>query len=382
MNMDDESFERLLRDHLRKFQKADAKHVTHARNVRKSLKLWNEAKEKYDGSLLNWWKQQDLQKIIALQSYLFYLATVVEKMDLKLFGDIYDTLTPILSRSSNMRVVITSDSLDEPNIDGGFLKENFSIFQFDFSPSDHALQVTSRDDAIEKPYTLDFILDFLSFLVNKAGEGFLGFRPIPSSKWVSSETAVLHTSMGPEVKVAFPNYDFQYIEKALKQLDVQDEAQDTFLVRILHVRHRALLESNLESRLIVLWAFIEDLWTEDETDDKLLTHEEYEVLKNAVRTTTIAPEKLTEVLHVISGLKKKSNTKHAKITEQINKLEVGKEWDIECTRKVHQMRSRFAHGNMMKPNQEPEVRRYITFLMEIINELIAQEFLKNGVRFS
>jgi hypothetical protein len=380
--MDNESFEHLIRDNLDKYQQADAKNIANARYIRKSLKLWNRGKAKHIGSFLDWWKEQDLQRIVALQSYLSYLANIEKKIDLKLFEDIYYALTPILSRSSTMRVVITSDNLDEPNIEGGFLKDKFSIFQYDFSPSNHELQVTNRDEAIEKPYTLDFILDFLSFLVNKAGEGFLGFRRIPSSEWVSSETALIHSSLGPEVKVAFPDYDFRHVEKGLKQLKDQDEESDSFLARLLHVRHRALLESNLESRLITLWAFIEDLWAEEETDDKLLTHEESEKIRTALKNSSVPPEKLQEVMNVISVLKKKSNTKHAKITEQIIKLESGKGWDIEKTKKVHRMRSKFAHGNRMKPDQEQDVRHYISFLMEILNELIAKEFSIYDIAFS
>jgi hypothetical protein len=379
--MDDESLEHLIRDYLPNFLKADAKNIANAHNVRKALKLWDKEKVEFNGRFLDWWKKQGLQYIAALQSYLFYLWTIDKKIDEKFFEATYYALTPILLKSSNMKIVITSDS-DEPNIDGGFLKEKFSIFQYDFSPSNHELQVTCRDETLVNLYTLDFILDFLSFLVNKGGEGFLGFRQIPSSKWISSETALVHGIMGPEVKVAFPNYDFQYIENALRRLDVQDEIHDSFFMRLLHVRHRALLESNLESRLIALWAFLEDLWAEDETDDKLLTQEEFDKVKNALGAVPIPLEKRKEVTGVISTLKKKSNTKHSKITEQINRLECGKGWDIEDTRKIHRMRSRFAHGNSIRPDQEQDVRRYISFLIEILNELIAKEFSKYGITFS
>lgn len=379
--MNEESLEHLIRDNLSKFQKADTQNIVNARYVRQALKLWDKKKQEYGGHFVDWWKKQDLQYIVAFQSYLFYLWTVEKKIDGKFFDDTYYALTPILSKSWSMRVVIITSDSDEPNIDGGFLKDKFSIFQYDFSPSNHQLQVTCQDDDLKNLYTLDFVLDFLSFLVNKSGEGFLGFRQIPSSKWVSSETSLVHTSMGTEVKIAFPNYDFRYIENGLERLNIQDESQDSFPLRLLHVRHRALLESNLESRLIALWAFVEDLWADDETDDKLLTSEEFNKVKNALATGSIPSEKLEEIINVISSLKKKSNTKHAKITNQIKKLECGKEWQIEDTREIHRMRSRFAHGNLMKPSQEQDVRRYIAFLMEILNELITQEFLKYGINF-
>jgi len=378
--MDDESLELLLRDNLPNFQKANSNNIANARYIRKSLKSWNKEKEGYSGHILDWWKEQDLQYIASLQSYLFYLWTVEKKISGDFFNDTYYALTPILSKSSNIRVVITYNS-DEPNIEGGFLKDKFSIFQYDFSPSNHELQVTCKEDDLKNFYTLDFILDFLSFLVNKGGEGFLGFRKIPSSRWASTETALMQGSMGPEVKIAFPNYDFQYIENALKRLDDQDETRNSFLLRLLHVRHRALLESNLESRLISLWAFIEDLWAKEESDDKLLTSEECNKIKKALGEISMSVEKRDEVINVISKLKKISKTKNAKITEQIKNLECGKEWDIKNTKEMYSMRSQFAHGNLMESTQEQDVQYYISILIKILNELITNEFLKHDITF-
>jgi len=52
-----------------------------------------------------------------------------KKIEYSVFEKAYETLTPLLSRSWQMPIEIT-DGLDLPLLDGGFLKREFSIFQY------------------------------------------------------------------------------------------------------------------------------------------------------------------------------------------------------------------------------------------------------------
>ncbi len=370
--IDELSLERLIKQYLSDFRKVNR---PNAQFVEKAFKLWK--KEKGDSGILDWWKEQDVRWVAALQSFLFWLWTT-KRIEYQLFDETYYTLTPILSKSWSMPIVVTTGA-DEPLFEDGFINRNFSFLQYKFSPSNHGLIVEYQEEPqnSNSQFGLDFILDFLSFLAETGGVGYLGFRQISSRKWVSSKTKLIHSGLGPEVRRMFPDYNFEYIETGLRQVQFEDSEKKFSLSRLLHIRHRAILDSSPESKLITLWSFIEGYWGEEEDQDKLFTVVELKKIKDAL--TFLPRGKFDKAMNLIGKLKHK--TINDKIIEKAKELECTKGWDDDSIRRIHALRSKFSHGESMRPEDQEETNHFISFMLQIIDELITQKFSQYNIKF-
>ncbi len=92
----------LLDNYIEEFQQHNS---INALNVQNGLK--NLPKELDNDDLINWWRQQDLSLVASLQSYMFWMWTN-KKIENQLFEGTYDTLTPLVSKSWNMPIEITT----------------------------------------------------------------------------------------------------------------------------------------------------------------------------------------------------------------------------------------------------------------------------------
>jgi hypothetical protein len=371
--MTEESLRRLLGRYFVEFRQHDS---GNAGKVKAGLKKC--PKELDNDDLILWWKQQDTTWITSLQSYMFWMWTS-KKVEYQVFENIYENLTPVISQSWNMPIEITT-GLDSPLLEGGFLSKEFSIFQFKFSPSNHELVVTSQEIPPPKNRgSLDLVLDFLSFMLDHYEYGYLGFRQKPTRKWSFSQRTTLEGGLGPEIRQDMLNFDFQQFEKVLTRI-ASDENQadgELSLVELLRIRHRAILDSSLESKLITLWSSVEAMWGEEEKEDILLTKEEKEKVADSIE---FLPEtKFRKVVERVSTLKNK--TKNDKIVEEIGKLDCGKSIEglSKKVRDIFSMRSRFAHGKFLSEQDVDVVSHYVTFLMQIFDELIAKQLLANNI---
>jgi hypothetical protein len=279
-----------------------------------------------------------------------------------------------------MPIVITT-GVDDPVFEGGFVEREFSVFQYQFSPSNRALLVTCQElPSASETHAggLDSVLDFLSFVLDKSRSGYLGFRQIASRKTYSSETAIVGVGLGPEIQ-SLPDFNFELIEGALRRIGSQREDVGLSLAELLHVRHRAILDSDLESKLIALWSSIEVQWGEEDKQDRLLSPEEHKAVKKAL--DFLPQGKFSKIIDQISKLKNKA--RNDKIIEGISNLQCTREWDVKRTiRDIHALRSRFAHGNIMSPDDRAETELCVSIMLQIIDELITQKLAEYNIIFS
>ena len=117
------SLKKSILNYLDDFDHQDSQNAVNVRNALEKL-----PQELDNDEIITWWKGQDITWIISLQSYMFWMWTT-KKIEYSVFEKAYETLTPLLSRSWQMPIEIT-DGLDLPLLDGGFLKREFSIFQY------------------------------------------------------------------------------------------------------------------------------------------------------------------------------------------------------------------------------------------------------------
>jgi len=372
--MDETLLERLIHEQLNGFEQNNPSGAEH---IREAMEVWD--RQKGEVSFLAWWKAQDTSWIAALHSYVFWLWRE-GKIEHGQFETVYTTTAPVLSKSWSMPIVITT-GVDDPIFEDGFVERKFSVFQYQFSPSNRALLVTCQElpsTSETHPGGLDSVLDFLSFVLDKSGSGYLGFRQIASRKTHSSETAIVGVGLGPEIQ-SLPDFDFERIEGALRRIGLQREDAGLSLAELLHVRHRAILDSNLESELIALWSSIEAQWGEEDKQDRLLSPEEYKRVKKAL--DFLPQGKYSRIIDQISKLKNK--TRNDKIIKGISNLQCAREWDVKRTvRDIHALRSRFAHGNIMSPDDQARTERYVSTMLQIIDELITQKLAKYNIVFS
>jgi len=373
--MTDVSLKQLLHKYLVEFRQYNSKN---ARKVKIGLKKC--PKELDNDELILWWKQQDVTWITSIQSYMFWMWTN-KKIEYQLFEDAYEALTPVISRSWNMPIEITT-GLDSPLLEGGFLSKEFAIFQYRFSPSNHGLVVNSQEYPPPKSEgSLDLVLDFLSYVLDKYEFGYLGFRQKPTRKWKFSERTTVGGGLGPEVRQDMLDFDFQQLEEILSVVEnVEKETNgELSLTELLRIRHRAILDSSLESKLITLWSAIEATWGEEEKGDFLLTEEENREIAEAIKF--LPKVKFNKIIDKVNTLKNK--TKNDKIIDEIGKLDcangikdLGKK-----TRDIFSMRSKFSHGSLLSEKDVDIVNHYIAFMMQIFDELISKKLSSNNIFF-
>ncbi|MBI5934264.1 MAG: hypothetical protein HY867_11200 [Chloroflexi bacterium] len=369
----------LLQRHLKEFHHHDS---INASNVEDALKNCPKAIDNDD--LLHWWHEQDTRWIASLLSFMFWMWTT-NRIEYRFFETTYDFLNSPHSKSWNMPLEITT-GIDSPLLDGGFLGKGFSISQYRFSPSNHDLVVTKQEFPVSSKtiQSLDLALDYLSFLLDKSSLGHLGFRQKPARKWQLFENKIVGGMLSPEIRRVIPDFDFTVIEDDLLEIESNDWVSNNgfSLIELLRVRHRAILDSSLESKLITLWAGIEEMWGEELEQDFLLSSDEYKKVKKAIRpifNTKIAHQKYDVILQVLSKLK--SKTKNEKIIKELDNLECSKQWpDLKKTiGEIFSFRSRFAHGKSISANDINLVNLYISYLIHVYDELILQRLKALGV---
>jgi hypothetical protein len=370
--MNETSLESLIHKHLAEFRQMQP---DNAAKINKAIKAWEE--ENVETEFLSWLKTQKKPWLTALQCYIGWLWQPKGEIEYDQFESIYYFLTPVTQRSWSMPIVITTGK-DDPLFEGGFTTHKFSIFQYKFSPNKQELIVNCQE--LPKPSNayssgLDPILDFLSFILGKS-DFKLGFRQITSRRRKSSQTDLFDIGIGPEL-TTLPDYNFKQIENVLKRIKSVESEAGLSLDQLLHVRHRAILDSTLESKLIALWSSVEAQWGEETKEDRLLSLDEYRETKRALKDT-LELEKFKKIVNIISKIKRK--TKNDKIKEGIKKLQCANEWDVDATvKEIHSLRSKFAHGQIMSPNDQKKAQHYIDIMLQIIDELITQKLVKYNI---
>jgi hypothetical protein len=364
--MSNTNLKTLLHQYLAEFQTYDAHN---ARIVKRALKKY--PRELDDNGLINWWKAQDIIYITSLQSYMFWLWTTKHEIDHSLFESVYDVLTPVISHSWSMPVQITT-GLDFPLLDGGFVNREFSIFQYRFSPANHGFLVTCQEHPVPAKTieSFDLVLALLSFLLDKYSYGYLGFQQLHARKSTSTERATIGVGLGPEVRQNMIDFDFEQVEVILSRIVPQKEDDGLSLSELLNIRHRAVLDSSRESKIITLWSAIEAQWGDEDTKDLLLSEEERDEIKQ--RLSFLPDSKFGKVVDQISKLKNK--TRNEKIIDEIHRLGCFDGWNISATiRKIHALRSKFAHGGIMEQKDFDDVHSSISFLMQVVDTLISNK---------
>lgn len=343
--------------------------------IRRNLKNWSRSHKSVE--LLEWWKEKGQRSIAALQSYLFWLMRNA-KLPYMEFEDMYTFLTPVLSTETSLPIEIT-DGLDYPLFHEGFFGHEFTLFGYRFTPADKGLLVTFTvpSQAHQPRYDLEQLLDIFSYLLDCNGHQALGFRPINKRAWHTSITALISSGVGPESRL-LPDYDFKKIEVVLSQFQFAETDQGLSLEQLLRVRHRAVLDSNLESKLITLWSAIEEHWGERDHGDQLITAEEKRQMKKHL--AFLGESKVDKVIQKIAELKIK--TKNQRISEGVRTLACIEGYDADrLIKEIHGFRSKFAHGKAMDETERKRVLEIISIAMQILNEEIEHYFSVAGIAF-
>ncbi len=375
-----DTLEKLLREHLSEYgitQPQEANSI--------QAKLDERSKSERLQPLLMWWKDQPLPSIFDLQRYAFWLWT--EKgIDYDLFEAVYYTLTPVESRSRSVPVVITT-GLDDPQIEGGFREKTFSILNFRFSPSARGFLVNWSEPP-PTTISLETVLEFLSFAIEKGGSVTLGFRPLLFQESRSSKTRVTETTMGSEIQTIPLDYDFDGFEGPLQRINSLPPKSGMSLTQLLHIRHRSILDTNLESKLISLWASIEAQWGTEQKDDHLLAKEEEKTIEERLKflvdenaeDPSQSKAKYNRVINHIKTLRRR--TKNERIIEGISRLACARDEEVrERVRGIHALRSKCVHGTLLEPTELETAQRHIQFMMRILNELITEEMRGINILF-
>jgi len=371
--MDDKFLHQLLRDNLKAYKKDDAQN---AKNVSKAMKIWDKQKENKD--LLTWWKNQHPIWIASLHSYVFWLWQA-GKIENSQHEYIRSETTTYIARSWSMPIEITT-GIDNPLFDGGFFDHDFSIFRYNFSRADRMFIITYPEypPSLKADIDLDLTLDYLSFILGKYRCGYLGFRQIISRKTKFLESNLIGQGLGPEVQM-LPDINLDEIELVLSRIKFKKGDEGPSLPELLRIRHRAILDSSLESKLITLWSGIEAQWGAEDKCDFLVTQGERDTISNVLHF--IDPSKKKKIIEQISKIKTK--TKNDKILEGIGNLDCTNGWDLKKTISgIHSLRSKYAHGEVMTTKDCAEVNRYIPFMYQIFDELINQKLLEYNIVFS
>lgn len=372
------SLRKLLNDNLPEFGMKAPEFATIIQDVLEDAPL-----ELDNDDLLNWWKQLGIAKTMPFHSFLGWMWTK-NLIEYKQFEKINKIFDPVVSQSWTVPIEITT-GLDSPLMEGGFLSHDFSIFKYRFHPSSHRISVTfntspSSDNNSEN---LDLVLDFLSFMLDRYNFGYLGFRQLLSHKSHFVERKTVAIGRGPEIRQDMLDFDFSEVEKVLSHLASQEDKQDSFsALNLLRIRHRAILDSSLESKLITLWAGIEELWGDEAYQNSLLSQNEYSKIKRAIKPivyTSKAPQKYNLIVQLIGKLKIK--TKNERIIDELRKLECSGQWDDipKTIGSIFSYRSKFAHGKSLEVGDLDLVRSYISYLIAVFDELISDKLLQQRI---
>lgn len=371
--MESDNLSKMLEENLGNFLIADK---ANAYLVRRDLRNWT--RHHNDAEILEWWKDKGPRSISALQSYLFWLMRH-GKIPYKEFEELCDYLNPVLTRETSLTIELT-DGLDYPLFHDGFFGYEFTLFGYRFTPADKGLLVTFTESVQpQQPrYDLDQLLDLISFMLDCRGYHSLGFRQIKKQAWYTSTTGIISSGLGPESSV-LPDFDFAKIEDELSEFQFPQTNQGLSLEQLLRVRHRAVLDSNLESKLITLWSAIEVHWGDRDHGDQLITREENNQIKRCLEF--LGDNKVDKIINKISELKIK--TKNDRISDGVKSLACMKKYDTgRLIREIHSLRSKFAHGKAMNETESKRALEIINIAMQILNEEIGKYFASGQIDFT
>jgi hypothetical protein len=290
----------------------------------------------------------------------------------------YEYLNPVLSKETSLPIEIT-DGLDYPLFHDGFLGHEFTLFNYRFTPADKGwlISFTELPEAQQPRYDLDQLLDIFSYMLDCHGYQALGFRQLKKRTFHMSTTALISSGMGPESRL-LPDYDFKTIENGLSQIQLSVTVRGLSVQQLLRVRHRAILDSSLESKLITLWAAIEAEWGEENHEDQLITREEKRQIEENLKF--LGEEKVKKIIEQIGRLK--STTKNDRIAAGVGALDCTKGLNAgELVREIGRWRSKFAHGEALDEKDRDKVTGMINTLMQILNEVIRKQFESIGIVF-
>jgi len=339
--------------------------------------LLKRRKDDKSGELISWWKEQKTEWITALQSFMFWLCTQ-KQIEYSLFEQVYNSLTPIQSSEKSIPIEI-SNGMDNPIFHDGFIEHPFSVFNYKFSPSNKGLVVTYDKNQISeegKIGILDQFLDFFSFLLSSNGYYCTGFRKLLSRTFTNSSTSLIVSGLGPESR-RLPDFDFLQIEEMLSSIG-NDDGEKISIWELLRIRHRAVLDSTLESKMLTLWSAFETLWGEENQNDRLFSESEKYEIKKALNF--LSPEKNKKVLESINKIKTK--TKNDYLISEISKFKCM--LNINTSKTVREMfyyRSKFAHGGAIAEDEQDRVTYLVSLMFKILEELITNRFLSYHIVF-
>jgi hypothetical protein len=371
MIVSDEALETLLWEHIAEYS---VHQPNKANNILTKLNEWSGLGRPTD--LLQWWKTQDLPFILDMQSYTFWLWTV-KGVNYDLFETVHQTLTPVLARSWTVPVIITT-GLDDPQIEGGFRMRAFTILDYHFTPTQRGFLVNCPEP-LSSSVSLDNALDFLSFVIEKHGSRTLGFRQLVEQRTRSHETVVDGVILMPETEVIPLDYDFESFGKPLEVIVSQPRSGRLSLAELLHVRHRAIINTDWESKLVSLWASIELIWGIEIPDNQFLTQEERDAVEEAL--SFLEENRRKTVVDHVKSLRKK--TRNDRIIEGLEKLACARGKDVR--RKVgdiHHLRSKCVHGTLLNSDETQRAEDHLRFMMQVIDELITAKLSEVGISLS
>lgn len=330
--------------------------------VKQSLNQYlSESKE----GIITWLKKQDLEIILPFQSFLFWLATI-NKIPFPDFEEFNSFSNPMLSREIHLPVIMTSGLLT-PVFKGGIANKTVEILNYKFEPSGNNKIIISWNDTENDQVPMvgiDLLLDILSFEHFLKSFPDIGFIQQTLQKSIETKNKIID-SKSYATLANLPEIDVKEIE-LISSRCLNQPTSGLSIAQLLRLRHRAIQDSNLESRLITLWSAIECEYDNNSNEKTLrYTSEEINEIKNS-----IDKKYRNDVINCISNLKKV--TRKENIISNLSKLEVFKNRESipNLVNEIKRYRNKFAHGTPIEPEEINIVRSHVTLLFNIINEIV------------
>jgi hypothetical protein len=368
MTIPNEEFENFIKTNLPIYRKTEDKS---AKKILRALPKWRKAKINW----LIWWKGQNLELRINLQNFLFWMVRE-GKLSIEIYENIHNALTPIQSSSKSIPVSLVESS-GTPKFEGGIVEQEWTICNYSFKSTNE----TGKWDVCYQTYPnentpsaeLDLVLSALSFEVkHNQRKAKIGFMPFYYQETTQSQTEAAFVGLHPTIHT-LPEIDFGQVEKLITISQVENK-KGLSIAELLRVRHRAITDSSDESKLITLWGVIEIEFGDNKKRENLFEEEEIRKLRKVLEEITTDLGKQDKIIQEISKLKKK--TKNTIIKEAINVLKCSNGHDIDTEiESIVGLRGRLAHGAAIDKSQRLKLLQGVTFLFEIINEIIENKIM-------
>lgn len=339
--------------------------------LRDSIERWRATTPR--PAFTSWWHEQEFLDRIGLGLYLGWLLANggVEQPAVLAMLEATTIREP---RTHSVPIAVTTGFDDQP-VDGGVFSETFELLGFRFSPGTTGFVVSFTDGQVVNRVTLEMILQFGSFYLSQLGTGPVGLRPVWARRTTTSNSDVVSAIIGSPVQL-MPLLDTAFIDAAVRRMAAGGPLQSDTVQRLLRIRHRAILEASIESKVVTLWAFLEDLWGIPEDSDRLFRRDELSAIRKAL--TFLGKQRCDRAVSQLEKLRVR--TQNQRIAADMATLKCANGINTETrVRELHSLRSTFAHAGAATPLQIQRAHEAYHLMLSIIDELIVIELAQLGI---